>query len=78
LLRTGCPGRYLQERQLSAAAGGLRKFQRDGVWEAIWAELRMALRKQTGPEASHSAAVLDSRLIKSARKKGGDRKYFWK
>ena len=26
-----------------------RKFQRDGVWEAIWAELHMALREADGP-----------------------------
>jgi transposase len=40
-----------------------RKFQRDGVWEAIWAELHMALRERMGREASPSAAVLDSRSI---------------
>ena len=39
-----------------------RKFQRDGVWEAIWAELHMALRERMGREASPSAAVLDSRF----------------
>jgi transposase len=45
-----------------------RKFQRDGVWEAIWAELHMALREQLGREASPSAAVLDSQSVKSAEK----------
>ena len=29
-----------------------REFQRDGVWEAIWAELHMALRERMGREAS--------------------------
>ena len=45
-----------------------RKFQRDGVWEAIWAELHMALRERMGREASPSATVLDSQFVKSAKK----------
>jgi transposase len=45
-----------------------RKFQRDGVWEAIWADLQMALRERMGREASPSAAVLDSQSLKSAEK----------
>jgi hypothetical protein len=58
-------------RQLSATLDGLqhlRKFQRDDVWEAIWAELHMALRERMGREASPSAAVLDSQSVKSAEK----------
>jgi transposase len=57
-------------RQLSATLDGLqfRKFQRDGVWETIWAELHMALRERLGREPSPSAAVLDSQSIKSAEK----------
>jgi putative transposase len=54
-----------------AAAGAnniFRKFQRDGVWEAIWAELHMVLRERMSREASPSAAVLDSQSIKSAEK----------
>ena len=45
-----------------------RKFQRDGVWESIWAELHMALRERMGREASPSAAVLDSQSVKSAER----------
>jgi hypothetical protein len=41
---------------------------RDGVWEAIWAELHMAMRERMGREASPSAAVLDSQSVKSAEK----------
>ena len=51
-----------------------RKFQREGTWEAIWAELHMALRERMGREASPSAAVLDSQSIKSAEKGGKDDK----
>jgi hypothetical protein len=46
----------------------LSQVQREGVWEAIWAELQMALRKRIGSEASPSAAVLDSQSVKSTEK----------
>src|SRR5262249_6147084 len=42
--------------------------QREGVWEAIWAELHMALRDRMGREVSPSAAVLDNQSVKSAEK----------
>jgi transposase len=48
-----------------------RKFQREGVWEAIWAELHMALRERMGRKASPSAAILDSQSVKSAEKGAG-------
>src|SRR5436190_13879642 len=71
LLRTGCPWRYLPSDSFpprSTVYNISRKFQRDGVWEAIWAELHMALRERLGREASPSAAVLDSQSVKSAEK----------
>lgn|SRR5215471_2013013 len=46
LLRTGCPWRYLPRESFpprSTVYNIFRKFQCDGVWEAIWAELHMAL-----------------------------------
>ena len=51
---------------LSAVYSILRGFRRDGVWEAIWAELHAALRIAMGREASPSAGVLDSQSVKSA------------
>ena len=71
LLRTGCPWRYLPRDSFpprSTVYNIYRKFQRDGVWETIWAELHIALRERMGREASPSAAVLDSQLVKSAEK----------
>ena len=71
LLRTGCPWRYLPRGPFpprSTVYNIFRKFQRDGVWETIWAELHMALRERMGREASASAAVLDSQSVKSAEK----------
>ena len=44
------------------------KFQREGVWNGIWAELHMALRERTGREASPSSAVLDRQSVKSAER----------
>jgi hypothetical protein len=38
------------------------------VWEAIWEELRAALRERLGREASPSAGVIDSQSLKSAEK----------
>src|SRR5439155_9352883 len=74
LLRTGCPWRYLPSDSFpprSTVYNIFRKFQRDGVWEAIWAELHMGLRERMGREASPSAAVLDSQSVKSAEKEKG-------
>jgi putative transposase len=65
LLRTGCPWRYLPRLTVYNI---FRKFQRDGVWEAIWTELQVALRERIGREASPSAAALDSQSVKSAEK----------
>jgi len=71
LLRTGCPWRYLPRYGFPPRAtvyNIFRKFQREGVWEAIWAELHMALRARMGREPSPAAAVLDSQSVKSAEK----------
>jgi putative transposase len=71
LLRTGCPWRYLPRDGFpprSTVYNIFRKFQREGVWEAIWAELHAALRERLGREASPTAAVLDSQTLKSAEK----------
>ena len=71
LLRTGCPWRYLPRDSFpprSTVYNIFRKLQRDGVWEAIWAELHMALRERLGREANPSAAVLDNQSVKSAKR----------
>jgi transposase len=73
LLRTGCPWRYLPRDGFpprSTVYNIFRKFQREGTWEAIWAELHMAVRERLGREASPTAAILDSQTLKSAEKGG--------
>src|SRR5271167_858340 len=71
LLRTGCPWRYLPRGVFpprSTVYNIFRAFQREEVWEAIWEELRAALRERLGREASPSAGVIDSQSLKSAEK----------
>src|SRR5277367_5497724 len=71
LLRTGCPWRYLPRGPFpprSTVYNIFRKFQREGAWEAIWAELLFALREQASREASPTAAIIDSQSLKSAEK----------
>jgi transposase len=71
LLRTGCPWRYLPHGVFpprSTVYNIFRAFQREGVWEAIWEELRAALRERLGREASPSAGVIDSQSLQSAEK----------
>ena len=73
LLRTGSPWRYLPPGRFpprSTVYNIFRNFQRDGVWEAIWAELHVALREHAGRAASPSAGVIDSQSLKSAEKGG--------
>ena len=71
LLRTGCPWRYLPHDGFpprSTVYNIFRGFQRDGVWEATWADLHADLREAMGREASPTAAALDSQSLKSAEK----------
>src|SRR3989304_10188498 len=71
LLRTGCPWRYLPRDGFpprSTVYNIFRKFQKDGVWEVIWAHLHAQLREKLGREASPTAGVLDSQSLKSAEK----------
>ena len=73
LLRTGCPWRYLPHDGFpprSTVYNIFRKFQREGVWDVIWAELHAALRERLGREASPTAGVIDSQTLKSAEKGG--------
>src|ERR1700724_1459138 len=68
LLRTGCPWRYLPRDEFpprSTVYNIFRKFQKDGVWEAIWEELHVTLREQLGREASPTAAVIDRQTLRA-------------
>ena len=74
LLRTGCPWRYLPGRVFpprSTVYNIFRAFQRQGVWEAIWEELRAALRERLGRERARAPA--SSTASRSSRPKRGMR-----
>lgn len=71
LLRTGCPWRYLPRDGFpprSTVYNIFRNFQRDGVWQAIWEHLHMALREHMRRQTSPTAAIIDSQSVKSAEK----------
>src|SRR5579872_4020056 len=71
LLRTGCPWRYLPRGVFpprSTVYNIFRAFQREGVWEAIWEELRAGLRERLGREASPAPASSTAARSKSAEK----------
>lgn len=71
LLRTGCPWRYLPRDGFpprSTVYNIFRKFQKDDVWDIIWAHLHADLREKLGRAASPTAGVLDSQSLKSAEK----------
>ncbi len=78
LLRTGSPWRYLPRDGFpprSTVYNIFRKFQAEGTWEAIWAELYVLLRERERREASPTAAVMDSQTIKSAEKGAAERRH---
>jgi transposase len=75
LLRTGCPWRYLLRDSFlprSTVYNIFRKFQRDGVWEPIWAELHMAFRERIGREASPLGGGSRQPIDQIRRKRGGN------
>ena len=53
LRRTGCPWRYLPRDSFPPRSTVyniiFRNFQRDGVWETVWAEPHMASARANGP-----------------------------
>jgi putative transposase len=62
LLRTGCPWRYLPGDGFpprSTVYNIFRKFQRDGVWDAIWAEIINRKRPLTLPMIRALAPLLE-------------------
>jgi putative transposase len=68
-LRTGCPWRCLPRDEFpprSTVYNIFRKFQKDGVWEAIREAPHVTLREQLGRQASPMAAVIDSQTLKAA------------
>jgi putative transposase len=73
LLRTGCRWRYLPRDSFppcSAVYNISRKFERDGVWEAIWAVLHMASRD--GPRGPRLGGGSRQSVDQIGRKRGSN------
>ena len=72
LLRTGCPWRYLPRGSFpprSTVYNIFRKFQREGVWEATWAEC--IWRCASGRDARPALRLRFSTANRSNRRKRG-------
>ena len=74
LLRTGCPWRYLPRDSFqprSTVYNIFRKFQRDGVWETIWAEPAHGLARTDGPRGQPISGGSRQPVDQIGRKGGG-------
>src|SRR3954451_17167474 len=74
LVRTGCPLRHLPPPPAfppwRTVYGYMRDFADAGVWESIRHHLVLMLREREGREPSPSAAIVDTRSVKTTEKGG--------
>ncbi len=68
LVRTGCLWRHLPPPPAfppwRTIYGYMRAFLREGVWESISHDLVVVLRESAGREASPSAAIIETKVLK--------------
>src|SRR3712207_5515312 len=74
LVRTGCQWRHLPPPPAfppwRTVYGHVRAFLRDGVWESIRHHFVVMLREGAGREASPTAAIIDTRSVKTTESGG--------
>ena len=74
LVRTGCQWRHLPPPPAfppwPTVYGHLRAFLRDGVWESMRHHFVVVLREGAGREAGPTAAIIDTRSVKTAESGG--------
>lgn len=72
MVRNGCPWRNLPHDlpPWQTVYTQLRRWRKDGTWEALNAALVKAMRQAAGREEAPSAAVIDSQSVKT--REGGD------
>jgi putative transposase len=74
LVRTGCQWRHLPPPPAfppwRTVYGSMRAFLRDGVWESIRHHFVVMLREGAGREASPTAAIVDTRSVKTTESGG--------
>lgn len=72
VVRTGCRWRHLPPPpafpKWQTVYWYMRRFQRDGVWEAIRHHLLMMLREQEGREPNPTAAIIETQSVKTTEK----------
>ena len=75
VLRSGCAWRMLPHDfpPWQTVYGYFRTWRKGGVWEAMNDALREAVRQEAGRETEPSAAIIDSRSVKTTEVKGRKR-----
>jgi putative transposase len=75
VLRSGCPWRLLPHEfpAWQTVYWYFRRWQREGVWDQILADLRMQMRTKQGRDPEPSAGSIDSQSIKTSAVRGPEK-----
>ncbi len=70
--RMGCQWRYVPKEYpaWSTVWSYFWRWRQAGIWEQLYTQLREALRRQAGRDATPSAAISESQSVKTTQKGG--------